>query len=193
MAYAMHREIFDDNSPMEITPNCVVALTWTLNDTLGERLDLLDEPVEFLLGGSDLLQKIQEALQGHVAGDRLELHLEPEDAFGDYDEQLVLLEPRTGFPVELEAGMTFDGRALPRLQSGAAAPDGIYVVTDIYPDHVILDGNHPLAGMALRLLLKVESVREATASELEQGGMGSGFFKIAAPASMMRPQTDQPH
>jgi FKBP-type peptidyl-prolyl cis-trans isomerase SlyD len=99
---------------MKITPQCVVALTWTLKDTLGDVLDELDEPIEFLLGGDDLLAKIEEALQGHEAGDRLELHLEPEDAFGDYDENRVFLEPRKIFPPELEEGMTFDGAALPQ-------------------------------------------------------------------------------
>jgi FKBP-type peptidyl-prolyl cis-trans isomerase SlyD len=94
---------------MEVTPQCIVALTWTLKDTLGEELDVLDEPVEFLVGGKDLLGKIEEALQGHEPGDKLDLHLEPEDAFGDYDENLVFLEPRTLFPGELEEGMTFEG------------------------------------------------------------------------------------
>src|SRR6185369_5729841 len=84
-----------DNSPMEITRHCVVALTWTLKDTLGEVLDELTDPVEFLVGGDDLLAKIDEALQGHEAGDKLDLHLEPEEAFGDYNEQLVFLEPRS--------------------------------------------------------------------------------------------------
>ena len=60
---------------MKITSQCVVALTWTLKDTLGEVLDQLDEPVEFLLGGDDLLAKIEEAMQGHEAGDALDLHL----------------------------------------------------------------------------------------------------------------------
>ena len=76
---------------MKITPQCVVALTWTLKDTLGDVLDELGEPVEFLLGGDDLLAKIEESLQGHESGDRLDLHLEPEVAFGDYDETLVFL------------------------------------------------------------------------------------------------------
>ena len=62
---------------MKITPQCVVALTWTLKDTLGEVLDELEEPTEFLLGGHDLLAKIDEALQDHAAGDEVELHLEP--------------------------------------------------------------------------------------------------------------------
>jgi len=163
---------------MKITPQCVVALTWTLKDTLGDVLDELDEPIEFLLGGDDLLAKIEEALQGHEAGDKLELHLEPEDAFGDYDENRVFLEPRKIFPAELEEGMTFDGAALPQGSSGLAPAEHIYTVTEIYPDHVVLDGNHPLAGIAIRLAVKVESVREATEDEIGQGSLGTGFFKL---------------
>jgi FKBP-type peptidyl-prolyl cis-trans isomerase SlyD len=163
---------------MKITPQCVVALTWTLKDTLGEILDELDEPVEFLLGGDDLLAKIEERLQGHDAGDTLALHLEPEDAFGDYDENRVFLEPRKLFPAELEEGMTFDGAALPAGCSADIKSELIYTVTEIYPEHVVLDGNHPLAGIAIRLSLKVESVREASEDEIGQGSMGTGFFKL---------------
>ncbi|WP_332776746.1 FKBP-type peptidyl-prolyl cis-trans isomerase [Polaromonas sp.] len=163
---------------MKITPQCVVALTWTLKDTLGEVLDELDEPVEFLLGGDDLLAKIEEALQGHAVGDTLELHLEPENAFGEYDEHLVFLEARTLFPAELEEGMTFDGATLPAGSNAQIPQDRIYTVTEIYPEHVVLDGNHPLAGIALRLNLKVESVREATEQEIGRGSLGTGFFKL---------------
>lgn len=163
---------------MKITPQCVVALTWTLKDTLGDVLDELDEPIEFLLGGDDLLAKIEEALQGHEAGDQLELHLEPENAFGDYDENLVFLEPRKIFPAELEEGMTFDGAALPIGTSGQAPREHIYTVTEMYPDHVVLDGNHPLAGIAIRLNVKVEAVREASEEEIGQGSLGTGFFKL---------------
>ncbi len=165
---------------MKITPQCVAALTWTLKDTLGEVLDELDEPIEFLLGGNDLLVSIEAALQGCAAGEQLNLHLEPEEAFGDYNEQLVFLEPRTLFPAELEEGMTVDGAALPAGTNPEAAKDKIYTVTEIYPDHVVLDGNHPLAGIALRLSLKVESVREATVAEIGSGTMGTGFFKLEA-------------
>ena len=167
---------------MKITPQCVIALTWTLKDTLGEVLDELDEPVEFLLGGNDLLASIEEALQGHVAGDTLDLHLEPEQAFGDYDEHLVFLDPRKLFPAELEEGMTFDGAALPAGASPDMPKDKIYTVTEIYPDHVVLDGNHPLAGIAIRLSLKVESVRGASEAEIGDGSMGTGFFKLEAQA-----------
>lgn len=160
----------------QVTSQCVVALTWTLKDTLGETLDELAEPVEFLVGGDDLLARIEEALQGHAVGDRLELHLEPEEAFGDYDEKLVFLEGRSLFPGELEEGMTFE--ELPQ-GARADAPKGtLYTVTDVYPDHVVIDGNHPLAGIAIRLSLRVEGVREATEEEIGRGSAGTGFFKL---------------
>ncbi|WBY02722.1 peptidylprolyl isomerase [Ramlibacter tataouinensis] len=161
---------------MQVTPQCVVALTWTLKDTLGDELDVLSEPVEFLVGGDDLLARIEEALQGHDPGDRLDLHLEPEDAFGDYDDQLVFLEARALFPAELEEGMTFEG--LPPGTNPQAPRDRLFTVTEIYPEHVVLDGNHPLAGIALRLHLKVEGVREATEEEIGRGSAGTGFFRV---------------
>jgi len=163
---------------MEITQQCVVALTWTLKDTLGETLDVLDDPVEFLVGGTDLFAKIEEALQGHEKGATLELHLEPEEAFGDYNENLVFLEPRSLFPAELEEGLTFEG--LPAGSNEQAPKDLIYTVTEIYPEHVVLDGNHPLAGIAIRLKLKVEDVREATEEEIGRGTAGTGFFQVQA-------------
>ena len=163
---------------MKITPQCVVALSWTLKDTLGDVLDELDEPVEFLLGGNDLLAKIEEALQGHEAPEMLELHLEPEDAFGDYNEMLVFLEPRSLFPAEIEEGMTFDGAVLPTGTNPKIPADMIYTATEIYPEHVVLDGNHPLAGIAIRLALKIEAVREASIDEVGKGSLGTGFFRL---------------
>jgi len=161
---------------MKISEQCVVGLSWTLKDTLGEVLDESDDPVEFLIGGKDLLAKIEEALQGHEPGDRLELHLEPEHAFGDYDDQLLFLEPRHLFPDEIEVGMGFEG--LPAGCNSAAPADRLYFVSDIYPDHVVMDGNHPLAGIALRLRLRIHSVREATEEEVGHGSTGAGFFTV---------------
>jgi FKBP-type peptidyl-prolyl cis-trans isomerase SlyD len=163
---------------MEISQNCVVALTWVLKDTLGEKLDVLDEPVEFLMGGKDLLPAIEEALQGHGVGASLNLQIEPEQAFGDFNDQLLFLEPRALFPAELEVGLTLEGSALPAGCNPAAPKDALFTVTDIYPEHVVLDANHPLAGIAIRISLKVEGVREATEEEMERGSTGTGFFKI---------------
>lgn len=167
-----------DNSLMEITQQCVVALTWELKDTLGDELDVLDEPVEFLVGGDDLLARIEEALQGHKVGDELSLHLEPEEAFGDYQENLIFLEPRQAFPEDIEEGMTFDGTALPEGLSAEMPKDALYAIAQIYPEHVVLDGNHPLAGIALRLKLKVQGIRDATEEEIGRGSAGTGFFRI---------------
>jgi FKBP-type peptidyl-prolyl cis-trans isomerase SlyD len=163
---------------MEIKTPSVVALTWTLKDTLGEVLDTLDEPVEFFIGGNDLLPKIEEALQGHEKGAMVDLHLEPEDAFGDFNEELLFLEPLALFPPGLEPGLTIEGTALPAGCHPDAPRNVLYTVTEIYPEHVVLDANHPLSGIALRLHLKVESVREPTEAEVGNGSCGTGFFKI---------------
>jgi FKBP-type peptidyl-prolyl cis-trans isomerase SlyD len=163
---------------MNITEHCVVALTWTLKDTLGNGLDVLDDPVEFLVGGHDLLAKIEEALQGHSIGDTLELHLEPEDAFGDFDDALIHLAPRRLLPADIEEGMTLEGASLPKDCCPDADRNAFYTVSEIYPDHVILDGNHPLAGIAIRLSLQVRDVRVATADEQARGTLGVGFFSL---------------
>ncbi|MDR2335065.1 MAG: FKBP-type peptidyl-prolyl cis-trans isomerase [Burkholderiaceae bacterium] len=174
---------------MEITQQCVVALTWELKDTLGDELDVLDEPVEFLVGGDDLLTRIDEALQGHKVGDELQLHLEPEEAFGEYQENLIFLEPRDKFPADIEEGMTFDGTALPEGLSPGMPKDALYTVAQIYPEHVVLDGNHPLAGIALRIKLKIHAIREATEDEIGRGSAGTGFFRIQP----MAPGSDTVH
>lgn len=163
---------------MLIHKPCVVALTWQLSDAQGAAIDALDEPVEFFFGGEDLLPKVEEALEGQAVGFEAHLHLEPEHAFGDYDSELVCFESRELFPAELEPGMRFEG-----LPAGAATPDmppdAIYTVTEVYPSHVVLDGNHPLAGIALRLHLKVLEVREASDEELDAGSVGAGVFDVA--------------
>ena len=163
---------------MEIHTPCVVALTWKLKDSLGETLDELDEPVEFLVGGDDLLPAIDRALQGHESGAELHLNLEPEDAFGDYDENQVFLAPRAALPKEIEEGMILEAGSLAADIVDGAAPDALLTVTELYPEHGVLDGNHPLAGIALRLDLKVVAVREATEEEVENGSVGTGFFRL---------------
>jgi len=67
---------------------------------------------------------------------------------------------------------------LPEGCNEAARQPMLYTVTEIYPDHVVLDGNHPLAGIALRLKLRIESVREATEEEIGRGTCGTGFFRV---------------
>jgi len=164
---------------MEIAPPCVVSLTWRLSDAQGEAIDELAEPVEFFYGGDDLLAKVEEAIAGQTAGYETTLHLEPEHAFGEYDPSLVGFEPKSIFPAEIEAGMQFEGPP-----DGAVTPDlpadAIYTATEVYPEHVVLDGNHPLAGIALRLALTVRDVRMATEAEIDAGSVGPAGITVLA-------------
>lgn len=170
--------MIDTLHAMEITPHCVVALTWILKDTLGEELDTLDDPVEFLVGGDDLLPVIEDALQGHAVGATINLQIEPEQAFGDFDDQLIFLEARALFPADLQEGMVVEGNALPPGCNPDAPRDVLYTVTDMYPQHVVLDGNHPLAGIALRIRMQVRGVRAATEEESARGTCGATFFRL---------------
>ena len=149
---------------MQIAKNTVVSLTYELSDTDGKMIEKTDEPIEYLHGGYDgIFPLVEKALAGKSAGENCEVRLEPDDAFGDYDAELVHLEPRSKFPEEIEVGMQFEGRGE---ESGSSL---IYTITDIADDKVVVDGNHPLAGRALTFSCTVKSVRPATKEELEHG------------------------
>ena len=169
-----------DHGLMLITDPCVVSLVWTLSDAQGQPIDELTEPLEFFFGGDDLLPKLEEVLAGQAEGFEAALHLEPEHAFGEYQPELVCFEDRALFPQELEEGMQFDG--LPEgSQTAGMPPEAIYTVTEVYPSHVVLDGNHPLAGMALNLQVKVIAVRPATDDEIEAGSVADDVVSLLSP------------
>lgn len=163
---------------MLIAAPCVVTLTWTLHDAQGQPIDALEEPLEFFFGGDDLLAKVEEALDGQEVGFETQLHLEPEHAFGDYDATKVCFEDKGLFPAELREGMQFEG--LPAGARTRGMPgDAMYTVTEIYPSHVVLDANHPLAGIALRLQLRVHGVRAAAQAELQQRSVAGPLLSLA--------------
>ncbi|AKJ67396.1 FKBP-type peptidylprolyl isomerase [Pandoraea thiooxydans] len=151
---------------MKIEKNTVVSVAYTLSDAQGNLIEESgDEPMVYLHGGYDgTFPKIEEALDGQDIGFEAQLQLEPEDAFGDYDPELIKVEERGRFPEPLEVGMQFEGSPE---DGDDEAQILIYTVTDVADDKVVLDGNHPLAGMALRFSLKVTDVREATEDEIE--------------------------
>ena len=169
---------------MLINDPCVVTLTWVLADAQGVTIDELDEPTEFFFGGGDLLEAVEDVLAGQDVGFEAVLHLEPEQAFGEYRPERVCYERRDLFPDIVEVGMQFEG-----LPEGAQTPDMpadlIYTVTEVYPDHVVLDGNHPLSGVALQLALKVVAVREASDDEVRARSVGDDDLgvTIARPPS----------
>ena len=166
---------------MLISSPCVVSLTWRLEDAQGTLIDELESPVEFFYGGDDLLAKVEEALEGQEAGFETKLHLEPEHAFGEYRPELVFFEERAIFGEQIEPGMQFDGPPEGATTEGLPA-DAIYTATEVYDTHVVLDGNHPLAGIALRLDVKVRDVREATEEEIEAGSVSQLGISVMSTA-----------
>lgn len=151
---------------MPIAAGCWVTLRYRISDATGEAIESGERELTYLHGGyGAVLPKIEQALEGRLAGESAMLHLEPDDAFGDYDASLVHLAPRAGFPDDLEAGMGFQQvPGMPELSE-----DGrVYIATEFTDDTVVLDGNHPLAGMALRFEVRVLSVAEASEEDIER-------------------------
>ena len=149
---------------MKIAKNTVVTVHYKLSDTQGNLIEESSEPMVYLHGGyANTMPKIEEALEGKEAGYDTMIQVEPEDAFGEYDANLVKVESRNRLPTPLEVGMQFEGSP----EEGDEGEETlIFTVTDIADDKVVLDGNHPLAGMALRFALNVADVRVATEEEI---------------------------
>lgn len=149
---------------MKIAMNTVVSLTYELRDSDGNVLESTTEPVSYLHGGYDgIFPKVEEELHGKDVGDTVELTLEPADAFGDYEEELVQIEPASAFPTDkLEVGMQFEGED----EHGEVI---LYTVTDIADGKVVVDGNHPWAGERLLFKCTVKNVRAANKEEVDHG------------------------
>ncbi len=152
---------------MKIAKNTVVTVHYKLSDAQGNLIEDGREPMVYLHGGyENTLPKIEEALEGQEVGYAVNIQVEPDDAFGEYDPALIKVEPRNRLPNPLEVGMQFEG-----MPDGSDEDDEeesmIFTVTDISDDKVVLDGNHPLAGIALCFDLSVAGVREATEEEIE--------------------------
>jgi FKBP-type peptidyl-prolyl cis-trans isomerase SlyD len=134
--------------------------------------------VEFLVGGDDLLAKVEEALAGHETGDELNCSSSPNTPSATTSPNWCASRPRGSSPNSSSPACL--RRPARRRRTPGHAADAIYVVTEVYPSHVVLDGNHPLAGMALRLRMKVSDVREATDDEIEARSVGSARPSRAA-------------
>ena len=160
---------------MHIAKNTVVSLDVELSDIWSNTIQRSEQPVQYLHGGyGDIFPAAEAALEGKGVKDRVEVRLEPEEAFGDYDEDLLRVEPRARFPEVLETGMRFEGAA-------GGDEDLIFTVTDIAEDKVVLDANHPLAGLAIKFSCAVVGVRPATEVEIRNGATddpGSVILRI---------------
>lgn len=150
---------------MKIAQNTVVTVNYKLSDAQNNLIEDGAQPMVYLHGGyENTLPKIEEELDGKEAGYASTIQIEPEDAFGDYDPTLLKVEERNRLPEPIEVGMQFEGMA-----EGADEEPVIFTVTEVADDKVVLDGNHPLAGMALRFELSVIDVRAATEEEISHG------------------------
>ncbi len=149
---------------MSIAKNTVVSLNYELFGDDGQLIERTEAPVSYLHGGYDgIFPRVEEALEGKDVGYECRVQLEPDDAFGEYEADLVRMESRELFPESVNVGMQFEG-----------SPDDseetrIYTVTDITDEKVVVDGNHPLAGRSLLFACTVTAVRPASSEELTHG------------------------
>lgn len=161
----MHPILYMNNeSLMPIQKNDVVSLNYEMFDVDNQLIDKTETPISYLHGGYDgIFPLVEEALHDKNVGDIVDVTLEPDDAFGDQDEELIRIEDIESFPVEVEVGMMFE----------ADDPEGedvlIYRVTEIAEGKAVVDANHPLAGMRIRFKATVTDIRPATAEEIQHG------------------------
>jgi FKBP-type peptidyl-prolyl cis-trans isomerase SlyD len=162
---------------MKIDQGALVSLDITMYDAQGILLEHSEEPLVYLHGHDDLFPRVEEALAGKEVGARVALQLEPEDAFGDYDPALVMLMPLDNLGQGVEVGMRVEG------DGGEGTTGRIFTITDIAEGMAVLDGNHPLAGFALRFDITVLEVRAASPEELADADSARlpEFLRLAEP------------
>ena len=150
---------------VQIADDTVVTLTYKLYSAAGELIEETREPITYLHGGHHgIFPRIEDALTEKRTGDTCSVALEPEDAFGEYDAELVRVEAQDRFPADVQVGTQYEDT------SGEDEDEvRVFTVTDIADGRVVVDGNHPLAGQRLRFDCTVLDVRAATPDELEHG------------------------
>lgn len=152
---------------MKIAKDTVVSLSYELIDLSdGALLEKSNDPISYVHGGYDgIFPTVEEALHGKSAGDKVAVKMEPDDAFGEYEHDLVRVESRDLFPKDIEVGMQLEG--------GAEDDDDedymLYTIVEINDKEVTVDGNHPLAGRTLNFNATVTGVRAATREEIDHG------------------------
>jgi len=149
-----------------ISKNCLVTLDYTVFDTENNLLDSGAQPLIYLHGGyGDVFEKIEKAFEGKSIGDSIHTQLSPKEAFGEYKQELVLIEDRSQFEDDLTVGQNVE------MVFSEGEDEEImltYTVVEILEDRVILDANHPLAGVTIIFDGTVIGVREATSDEIEK-------------------------
>ncbi|WP_161881337.1 FKBP-type peptidyl-prolyl cis-trans isomerase [Deinococcus alpinitundrae] len=148
---------------MNISENKVVEIEYTLTVN-GEVVDQSEsgEPLTYLQGHGNIIPGLEQALDGHAAGDQLQVTVQPEDGYGERDEEAIQIIAREDFDDDIEVGATYFAQA----EDGSVTP---FTVVSLEGDDVTVDFNPPLAGEVLNFDVTVKSVRDATPDELEHG------------------------
>lgn len=150
---------------MLIGPNCVVSIHYTLTNDTGEVMDQSQDgqPLSYLHGATGIIPGLEKELTGKVAGTKFQVTIAPDEAYGEHIPDMVQQVPRDAFPADIDIH--------PGMQFNAQSPNGpvMVIVTAVEEDAVTVDGNHPLAGKTLHFEGTIESVRDATAEELDHG------------------------
>ncbi len=150
---------------MQIGAEKVVSIHYVLTNEAGEQLDASqpDQPLDYLHGAGNIIPGLEQALEGKIAGDKLEVSIPPESAYGVRNDELVQIVPLEAFQEagEVQVGSRFH----------ASGPNGtvLVTVTQVTGEEVTVDGNHPLAGETLNFAVEVASVRDASTEELAHG------------------------
>lgn len=150
---------------MTIEKNKVVSIHYTLKNDSGETIDSSEgkEPLVYLHGTGQLLPKLEERLEGAKVADSFDLKISAEDGYGEHNAELIQKVDKDNLKEipKLEVGM--------QLQADTPQGKMILMITEINDDHVVLDANHPLAGVGLNFSVKVVECRDATKDELAHG------------------------
>ena len=151
---------------MKIAQNAVVSIHYELADESGEIIDSSKggDPLTYLHGNQNLIPGLERELEGRETGDELDVRIEPQDAYGEVNDQLIKQVPRSAFEGvdQIEPGMQFQAT------NNDGAVQQITVI-EAGEDQVTIDANHPLAGVTLFFSVKVGDIREATAEEISHG------------------------
>jgi FKBP-type peptidyl-prolyl cis-trans isomerase SlyD len=150
---------------MQITNNTAVSIHYTLTDDTGETIDssVGGEPMVYLHGSGNIITGLEKALHNKNAGEKFTVRIEPTDAYGEFNDEMIQVVSREMFDGidKIEVGMQF--------HTSANSGSGIITVIGVDGDDVTIDGNHPMAGQALNFDVEVVSVRLATKDELSHG------------------------
>lgn len=146
---------------MIISKDAVVSIHYTLRDNDGNIIDSSSgkDPLHYLHGRGNLIVGMEEGLDGKSHGEKLNLKIAPEKGYGEKNEKMIQKVPRSAFgDQKVEAGMQFN------TQNGQ-----VVTITEVGMNEITVDGNHPLAGVALNFEVEIMNVRAATQDELDHG------------------------